>query len=196
MMTDYIQRPSVPSNSGVPIQGSGNDHNGAEGAKNRWVRTGCHWKLKITRDISPLMTRVTDFEDEIARIKFDIIGISDTRRKGECCHTVNTSGHTFYYKGGDICHRSAGFIVNKNIAGNITSFKSVSDRLAQLTIRINGKCHLNIIQAYLPTSSHGDQEVESVYEDIDNLNTNSKADYNVIMGDFNAKVGLGDPAKY
>ena len=39
----------------------------------------------------------------------------------------------------------------------------------------------------------------SVYEDIDNLIsviTNSKADYNVIMGDFNAKVGLGDPAKY
>ena len=71
----------------------------------------------------------------------------------------------------------------------------MSDRLAQLTIRINGKYHLNIIQAYLPTSSHEDQEVESVYEDIDNLITNSKAHYNVIMGDFNAKVGLGDPAK-
>ena len=88
-----------------------------------------------------------------------------------------------------------GFIVNKNIAGNDTSFKSVSDRLAQLTIRINGKYHLNIIQAYLPTSSHGDQEVENVYEDIDNLITNSKAHYNVIMGDSNAKVGLGDPVK-
>ena len=71
----------------------------------------------------------------------------------------------------------------------------MSDRLAQLTIRINGKYHLNIIQAYLPTSSHEDQEVESVYEDIDNLITNSKAHYNVIMGDFNANVGLGDPAK-
>ena len=65
----------------------------------------------------------------------------------------------------------------------------------QLTIRINGKYHLNIIQAYLPTSSHDDQEVENVYEDIDNLITNSKAHYNVIMGDFNAKVGLEDPAK-
>ena len=37
--------------------------------------------------------------------------------------------------------------------------------------------------------------MENVYEDIDNLITNSKAHYNVIMGDFNAKVGLGDPAK-
>ena len=72
----------------------------------------------------------------------------------------------------------------------------MSDRLAQLTIKINGKYHLNIIQAYLPTSSHDDQEVENVYEEIDNLVTNSKAHYTVIMGDFNAKVGLGDPAKY
>ena len=71
----------------------------------------------------------------------------------------------------------------------------MSDRLAQLTIRINGKYHLKIIQAYLPTSSHEDQEVESVYEDIDSLITNGKAHYNVIMGDFNAKVGLGYPAK-
>ena len=198
MMTDYVQRPSVPSSSEVPIQGSGNDDDGTEGAKNRWVRTGCHWKLKIcTYNARSLSSddRVTEFEDEIARIKFDIIGISETRRKGEGCLTLNTSGHTFYYKGGDTGHRGVGFIVNKNIAGNVTSFKSVSDRLAQLTIRINGKYHLNIIQAYLPTSSHDDQEVENVYEDIDNLIANSKAHYTVIMGDFNAKVGLEDPAK-
>ena len=115
--------------------------------------------------------------------------------KGEGCLSLNTSGHTFYYKSGDTCHRGVGFIVNKNIAGNVTSFKSVSDRLAQLTIRINGKYHLNIIQAYLSTSSHDDQEVKNVYEDIGNLIINSEAHYNVIMGDFNAKVGLGNPAK-
>ena len=113
--TLHIQRPSVPSSSGVPIQGSGNDDNRAEGAKNNWVRTGCHWKLKIcTYNARSLSSdhRVIEFEDEIARIKFDIIGISETRRKGEGCLTLNTSGHTFYYKGGDTCHRGVGFIVN------------------------------------------------------------------------------------
>ena len=197
-MIEYVPRPSVPSSSGVPIQGSGNDVDGAEGAENRWVRTGCHWKLKIcTYNARSLSSddRVTEFEEEIARIKFDIIGISETRRTGEGCLTPNTSGHTFYYKGGDTYHRDVGFIVNKSIACNVTRFKSVSDRLAQLTIRINGKYHLNTIQACLPTSSHEDQEVESIYEDIDNLITNSKAHYNVIVDHFNAKVGLGDPAK-
>ena len=141
MITEYMHMPSVPSCSGVRIQG----------------------------------------------------GISETRRKGEGCLTLTTSGHTFYYKGGYTCHRGVGFIVNKNIAGNVTN--SVSDRPAQLNITINGKCHLNIILAYLPTSSYEDQEVESAYEDINNLIINSKAHYNAIMGDFNAKVGLGNPAK-
>ena len=43
----WNQRPSVPSSSRVTTQGSGKHDNGAEGAKNLWVRTGCQWKLKI-----------------------------------------------------------------------------------------------------------------------------------------------------
>ena len=123
MMTYYTQRPSVPSTSGVPIQGSGNYDDGAEGARNRWFRTGCHWKLKIcTYNARSLSSddRVTEFEDKIAKIKLDIIGISETRRKGEGCLTLNTSGHTFYKKGGDTCHTGVGFIVNKNIGPAIS----------------------------------------------------------------------------
>ena len=89
-----MQRPSVPISSGFPIQGSGNDDDGAEGAKNRWVRTGCHWKLKIcTYNARSLSSddRVTEFEDEIAKIKFDIIGISETRRKGNLI--TNSKAH-------------------------------------------------------------------------------------------------------
>lgn len=197
-MTDNKKkRPLVPSSSGVAIQGSGQINDGAEGAKNHWVRTGCHWKLKIcTYNARSLSSddRMLELEDELDRIKFDIIGVSETRRKGEGRLTLNNSGHHFYYKGGDTCHKGVGFVVNRSLAGNVTSFTGVSDRVAQLTIKINNKYHLNVIQAYLPTSSHTDEEVEAVYEDIDNLIIN-KAQFNIIMGDFNAKVGLGDPCE-
>ena len=33
------------------------------------------------------------------------------------------------------------------------------------------------------------------YKDIDNLITNSKAHFNIIMGDFNTKAGSGEPSK-
>ena len=47
------------------------------------------------------------------------------------------------------------------------------------------------IQVYMPTSSPPDEEVEQVYEDNDNILSNSRAHYNIVMGDFNAKVGPG-----
>ena len=37
-----------------------------------------------------------------------------------------------------------------------------------------------------------DEEIEKVYEEIDNIIINSKAHYNIVMGDFNAKVGAGE----
>jgi exonuclease III len=191
--------PSVPSSSGTTsINGSRRTGKGAEGAKNLWVRTGCHWNIKIgTFNARSLSSddRFTEFENELERIKFEIIGISETRRKGEGCLTLSNSGHQFYYKGGTTAHRGVGFIVHRSIAGNVTSFKGVSDRVAQLTIRINSKYHLNIIQVYMPTSSHTDEEIDAVYEDVDNLINNNRAHFNVIMGDFNAKIGIGDPSE-
>ncbi|KAI8494200.1 hypothetical protein Bbelb_279600 [Branchiostoma belcheri] len=123
---------------------------------------------------------------------FDIIGLCEARRKGEGCLVLARSKHHLYFKGGDTHHRGVGFLVNKNIAGNVTAFKGISDRVAKLSIKINSRYSLDIIQAYLPTSNSTDEEVEAVYEDIDNLINNSRAHYKIIMGDFNAKVGMGD----
>ena len=64
--------------------------------------------------------------------------------------------------------------------------------MAQLTIKINSKYHLNIIQAYLPTSGHTNEEVDGVYEEIGNLVNNNKAYYNIVIGDFNTKIGQGN----
>ncbi|KAI8522202.1 hypothetical protein Bbelb_019560 [Branchiostoma belcheri] len=188
-------RPSVPSGSRVQTQGSGQQDNRAEGAKNHWVRTGCHWNLKVcTYNVQSLSTddRITDFEDELDNFNFDIIGLCEARRKGEGCLVLARSKHHLYFKGGDTHHRGVGFLVNKNIAGNVTAFKGISDRVAKLSIKINSRYSLDIIQAYLPTSNSTDEEVEAVYEDIDNLINNSRAHYKIIMGDFNAKVGMGD----
>ena len=41
------------------------------------------------------------------------------------------------------------------------------------------------------TSSHPNEKVEQVYEDINNILSKSRAHYNIVMGDFNAKVGPG-----
>ena len=50
--------------------------------------------------------------------------------------------------------------------------------------------NVTIIQVYAPTSDHEDQEVEELYEQIENtLKKVPKKDLIIIQGDFNAKIG-------
>ena len=81
-----------------------------------------------------------------------------------------------------------GFLVNKEIASNVISYRSTSDRVAQIILKISKRQTFKIIQVYLPTSSHTDEEFDMVYEEIDKLLDEDKANHIIVMGDFNAKV--------
>ena len=99
MQEQRNRRPSVPSSSGVHVYGSGSVNKGAEGAKNLWVRTGCHWDLNIcTYNARSLSSddRMIELEEEISRIKWNIIGLSEVRRKGKGSIILNNTGHTLY----------------------------------------------------------------------------------------------------
>src|SRR2546425_12350550 len=53
-----------------------------------------------------------------------------------------------------------------------------------------------LIQIYMPTTSHEDDEVEEMYEQIERIINKQKGNTNVIvMGDFNATVGEGSDEK-
>ena len=75
-------------------------------------------------------------EDEISRIKWNIIGLSEVCRKGNGSIILNSTGHTVYYSGSDEQRHGVGFVVN-NIAHNVISFRGLLDRVAELTVHIN-----------------------------------------------------------
>ena len=84
-------------------------------------------------------------------------------------------------------------MVNKNIRKAVTGVWNVSDRI--ILIKIAGTpININVIQVYAPTTTHPDEEIEDLYEKLEEVKTQCKAhDINIIMGDINAKVGeLGD----
>ena len=124
-----------------------------------------------------------ELEEEISRIKWNIIGLSAVRRKGKGSIILNNTGHTLYQSGSDEQRHGVGFMVNKNIAHNVISFRGLSDRVSELTVRINKRYQLKCVQVYLTTTSYPDEEIEKVYEEIDNIIINSKAHYNIVMGD-------------
>ena len=76
--------------------------------------------------------------------------------------------------------------------GNIEEFHATSNRVASVTIRISKRYKIRITQVYAPTSVSSQEELEEFYDDLQTEMRHKKTHYNVIMGDFNAKVGKGD----
>ena len=56
-------------------------------------------------------------------------------------------------------------------------------------LKINSKYNVKVIQAYAPTSTHDDEEVETFYEDVAKAMDDNRSYYQYIVGDFNAKLG-------
>ena len=73
-----------------------------------------------------------------------------------------------------------------------TQRQTAFDRLT--TVRLKGKpVDFVIVQVYMPTTDYKDEEVDAVYERIEELlDKETKAkDYMLVMGDWNAVVGEG-----
>ena len=127
---------------------------------------------------------------ELDNINWHIVGISETHRMEEELLQLKVSGHLFYNKGREDVKRSGvGFLVNRNIAGNIISFNSISDRVAWLKVKLNKRYTLKIIQIYAPTAISSEEDIETFYDDVKKILDTEKTHYTMVMGDFNAKVG-------
>ena len=134
---------------------------------------------------------LVSLENEIEKIKWDIIGISEMRRPGENVVEL-ASQHIMFNKGNDKKQGGVGFLIHKKLKGNIEEFHATSNRVASVTIRISKRYKIRIIQVYAPTSVSSQEELEEFYDDLQTEMRHKKTHYNVIMGDFNAKVGKGD----
>ncbi|XP_072033339.1 craniofacial development protein 2-like [Amphiura filiformis] len=128
-------------------------------------------------------------KNELDNIKWDIIGLGEVRPKGEALYDLQ-SRNTICYRGKERGGASGvGFILRKYLTANVLSS---SDRVEQMIVKLSNQQKPRIIQIYMPTTSHIDDAIDEVYEEIDGLLNQDKASHTIIMGDFNAKVRAGE----
>ncbi|XP_072048728.1 craniofacial development protein 2-like [Amphiura filiformis] len=163
-------RPSVPSSSGQSKVGNGLTGEGAEGAKNLWKKNkSCQQKLNICTYNTRTLVGEDKLENELEHINWDIVGLSEIKRRGEELVELR-SGSMFYYKGRDNDSNSGvGFLVNKNIKDKIISYRHSGDRIAQIIIQLSERYRLQIIQVYATTTNHDEEEVIELYEEVHKL---------------------------
>lgn len=187
-------RPSVPGGSLAPSQGGGWIKQRSEGAKNHRVGSGHQGRRKLyiaTYNTRTLLQdqKILELEEELSKIHWDIVGLSEIRRRGEQQLRLK-SGNALYFRGNeDRSEGGVGFIIHKKHTKNIEHLESVSPRVCFLVLKLNQRYSIKIIQVYAPTSTYSDEDLETFYEDIAMAMSKVPTHFTVIVGDFNAKIG-------
>ena len=127
--------------------------------------------------------------NEMKWYNIDIWGVSEVRWTGNGKLNLNT-GETIIYAGCEEEHRNrVAIILSKKAAKSLTEWKAVSDRIIHATLASKYN-KIEITQCYTPTNEANEDEKEEFYEQLGCiLNKVPKHSMNIVMGDFNAKVG-------
>ncbi|KAF2904604.1 hypothetical protein ILUMI_01576 [Ignelater luminosus] len=105
----------------------------------------------VTFNAEPIVNKAQKLklEEELEKIKWDVLGVSDVGRKGEEYMTLK-SGNQFYFKGNeDNTHAVVEFAFKKSMEKDNKN-----------------KRNIRKMQVYAPTSSHEDEEKGEIYEDV------------------------------
>lgn len=140
---------------------------------------------------------LSELENALKMVKFDIIGLSEVKRDGE--GTIDCAGFQFHYNGISSKKNldgtrnkpaSVGFIVHSRWKNSVTQLKNISFRVILIKVKVNKDESLGVVQAYAPTSKASDREIEAFYKDVEKAQIEiHDCTFKIIMGDWNAKVG-------
>ena len=125
-------------------------------------------------------------KQEIARVNFDILGISELKWIG--MGEFNSDDHYINYCGQESLRRNGvAIIVNKRVRNAVLGCNLKNDRM--ISVHFQGKpFNIIVIQVYVPTSKA--EEAEWFCEDQqDLLELIPKKDVLFITGAWNAKIG-------
>ncbi|XP_073957112.1 uncharacterized protein [Choristoneura fumiferana] len=117
-------RPLVPGSSFIPGLGSGPGNGGARGAKNLRVtpRYHPHRTLALaTHNIRTLRTdeKLIELEEELSSLRWDIMGLSEVRRKGQDTIILESGNMLFFREGDRKSQGGVGFLVRKSLINNV-----------------------------------------------------------------------------
>ncbi|CAG4944708.1 unnamed protein product [Colias eurytheme] len=121
----------------------------------------------------------------LENIKFDILGLSEVRRLG--CNIEEYDDYILCYIGETKGLHGVGFLLNKKFKENIHDFTGISERVALLQLKLE-QVTISIIQAYAPTETSQEEEVQTFYNDMEKAHLLAGNNL-IVMGDFNAKIG-------
>ena len=125
--------------------------------------------------------KLENFKTEMQKNDVSVLGVSDVRWKGQ---GEIRSDYTVYYSGGERAERGVAIVVHKSIVRSVVKKIVCNDTIIALKLKREPVIIL-IMQVHMPTSEYKDDEVEKLYDTIEEiLEEDGKGDTNnIILGD-------------
>lgn len=126
---------------------------------------------------------------ETTRIKYDVIGVSETKRKKPLTATWSDGTGIYIGQRQEPWSGGVGFIVAPHFVPRVRDVQIINNRLAVLEFNVTSKSTGAIIQIYAPTLNASEQEHADFYDSLDDVIKSTRSHYRFVIGDFNARIG-------
>ena len=138
-------------------------------------------------------SKLENIKREMRRMKLNVLGLSEGR--WEVAEDKLSDEFRVIHSGSEGGQGGVGIILDRELGKRVTKVVQHSHRL--LLVRVEAEpVDIVLIQVYMPTSRAEDEDIEQMYEQIEELVKKEKAtDQVIIIGDWNAVVGEGREGK-
>ena len=143
------------------------------------------WNVRTMKVVGKL----ENIKVEMRRRELNVLGLGEVRWESE--GDFESDEFRVIHSGSTGGQKGVALILDKEFGKRVKKIVNHSDRL--LLVRVEADpVDIVLLQVYMPTSAEKDEEIESMYEQIEGLIRQGKATDNVIiLGDWNAVVGEG-----
>ncbi|CAI2355625.1 unnamed protein product [Caenorhabditis sp. 36 PRJEB53466] len=135
-------------------------------------------------------SRLMELLVETNRIKYDVIGLSETKRETEV-HSTHRDGTGVFLGSRNTTSVSGGvgFIVSSHLLPKVTEIKFINHRIGSLTLKVGKRFSCTIFQVYAPVADSDPEELADFYDCNEDAYLSYRSKYKLIIGDFNARMG-------
>ena len=120
------------------------------------------------------------------RNQVNILGLCEVRWKD--CGDFLSDDIRIIYSGGTKSEAGVAIFNGQKVRNNVMEVKCVNERIMKVKIK-SEPVNTAVIQVYVPTTANDNEEIEDMYEKVEELVNEEKGKCNVIlMGDWNAVV--------
>src|SRR3989454_1468360 len=96
----------------------------------------------------------------------NVLGMSEVRWKE--CGDFESEGYRVVYSGRMVKERGVAIVLDCETAKRVVEVEQYSDRVLMVKLQAE-PVDIVLVQVYMPTSEHDDEEIETMYEQLDGI---------------------------